>query len=414
MRSVAEQLAVIKRGSEQIIQEAELVKKLERSYKTGIPLRVKAGFDPTAPDLHLGHTVIFNKMKQFQDLGHEVYFLIGDFTSLIGDPTGRSETRKSLTEAEVIENAKTYTDQVFKILDREKTTVVFNSDWMRKMSPMEMIRLTAKYPVARMLERDDFKKRYQNGNSISIHEFIYPLIQAYDSVELKADIELGATEQLFNLLLGRTLQKDAGQEPQIALTMPILEGTDAKSIDGVLIGKKMSKSLNNYIGISEDPNEMFGKILSVTDELMWRFYELLSQRSSEEIVDLQETCNSGRLNPKIAKVSLAKELVTRYHSEAAAEAADLYFQKLFSKKEIPEDLEEKEVMIEGATIWLPKLLSVIGFASSNGEAGRLIKQSAVSIDGEKITDRNHEVPVGFSGVLKAGKRRICRIVIKSA
>jgi tyrosyl-tRNA synthetase len=406
MISAKEQLEIIKRGVADIIQESELLKKLEKSVETGIPLKIKAGFDPTAPDLHLGHTVIFNKMRQFQDLGHDIYFLIGDFTALIGDPTGRSATRKPLTIEEMKVNTETYTKQAFKILDKDKTKIVFNSEWMNKMTSYDMITLTSKYPVARMLERDDFKKRYKSGQSIAIHEFIYPLVQAYDSVMIKADVELGGTDQLFNLLLGRTLQKDAKLPQQIALLMPILEGLDAKNIDGVLTGKKMSKSLNNYIGITDKPNDIFGKILSITDELMWKYYELLSEKSNKEI----DLLKAG--HPKIAKVTLAKELVTRFHSVEDANSAEKWFEDMFKKKEIPDDLETKEVTLSDDKILFAKLISEIGFSKSNGEARRLIKQNAVSIDGKKIKDQNHEIEKGREFILKVGKRRVCKLITK--
>ena len=406
MISAKEQLEIIKRGVADIIQEEELLKKLEKSVETGVPLKIKAGFDPTAPDLHLGHTVIFNKMRQFQELGHDIYFLIGDFTALIGDPTGRSATRKPLTVEEMKVNTETYTKQAFKILDKDKTKIVFNSEWMNKMTSYDMIKLTSKYPVARMLERDDFKKRYKSGQSIAIHEFIYPLVQAYDSVMIKADVELGGTDQLFNLLLGRTLQKDAKLPQQIAMLMPILEGLDAKNIDGVLTGKKMSKSLNNYIGITENPNDIFGKILSVTDELMWRYYELLSEKSNKEIEELK----AG--HPKLAKVTLAKELVTRFHTAKDADNAEKWFEDMFKKKDIPDDLEEKEVILEDQKLLLAKLMVNVGFAKSNGEAKRLIKQNAVSIDGNKVKDQYLEIDKDQQFILKAGKRRIAKIITK--
>ena len=404
MLSAKEQLEIIKRGVSNIIQEEELLKKLEKSIDSGIPLKIKAGFDPTAPDLHLGHTVIFNKMKQFQDLGHEIYFLIGDFTALIGDPTGRSATRKPLTIEEMKVNTETYTNQAFKILDREKTKIVFNSEWMNKMTSYDMITLTSKYPVARMLERDDFKKRYKSGQSIAIHEFIYPLVQAYDSVMIKADVELGGTDQLFNLLLGRTLQKDAKLPQQIALLMPILEGLDAKNVDGVLTGKKMSKSLNNYIGITENPNDIFGKILSITDELMWKYYELLSEKSNKEIEDIKNG------HPKLAKVTLAKELVTRFHNDKAADEAEKWFENMFKKKDIPDDIVTETITLDDEKLLFAKLIVSVGFAKSNGEARRLIKQNAVSINGEKVKDQNFEVTKDQEFVLKVGKRRICNIV----
>lgn len=411
MLTATEQFNILTRGIVDLHQKDELLKKLENSVKTNKPLKVKAGFDPTAPDLHIGHTVIFHKMRQFQDLGHEIYFLIGDFTSLIGDPTGKSETRKPLTPEKVKENTKTYTEQVFKILDKEKTKVVFNNDWMGKLSSFDFVKLASKYSVARMLERDDFKKRFKEGSSISIHEFLYPLIQAYDSVVLDADVELGGTDQLFNLLLGRTLQKDFNQEQQIVMTLPILEGIDAKMENGVLTGKKMSKSLNNYIGIAEPPKEIFGKILSITDELMWRYYNLLSFKPIEEINEMKLLCSNGQMNPKNAKILLAKELITRFYNEDEANKAAEEFEALFKKKEIPVDLEEKVVTIEEDKIWLPKLITLVGFSASNGEATRLIKQGGVSVDDVKITESNYELNKGFTGILKVGKRQICKVLI---
>ncbi len=411
MLSATEQFKILTRGIVDLHQKDELLKKLENSVKTNKPLKIKAGFDPTAPDLHIGHTVIFHKMRQFQDLGHEIYFLIGDFTSLIGDPTGKSETRKPLTPEKVKENTKTYTEQVFKILDKEKTKVVFNNDWMGKLSSFDFVKLASKYSVARMLERDDFKKRFKEGSSISIHEFLYPLIQAYDSVVLDADVELGGTDQLFNLLLGRTLQKDFNQEQQIVMTLPILEGIDAKMENGVLTGKKMSKSLNNYIGIAEPPKEIFGKILSVIDELMWRYYDLLSFKPIEEINEMKALCSNGQMNPKNAKVLLAKELIARFYNEDEANKAADEFEALFKKKEIPVDLEEKIVTIEEDKIWLPKLITLVGFSASNGEATRLIKQGGVSVDDVKITESNYELNKGFTGILKVGKRQICKVLI---
>lgn len=411
MLSAKEQLEIIKRGVVDLYQEDELLKKLENSIETNTPLRVKAGFDPTSPDLHLGHTVIFNKMKQLQDLGHDIYFLIGDFTASIGDPTGRNETRPPLTQEQIEVNTKTYTEQAFKILDKSKTKIVFNGEWMNKLTSHEMIQLASKYPVARMLERDDFKKRFREGRSIAIHEFLYPLVQAYDSVMIEADIELGGTDQLFNLLLGRTLQKDFKKKRQIAITMPILEGLDAKNIDGVLTGKKMSKSLNNYVGITDEPNDMFGKLLSITDELMWKYYQLLSSKSTNEINDLKKQCDEG-LNPKLVKIAFAKEMVERFHSKKDADSAEIHFEQLFKKKDIPDELEVFEVEIEEDKIWLPKLMTQIGFSKSNGEANRLIKQNAVSIDSKKVTNNRSEFAKGSKFVLKVGKRRIGEIIIK--
>jgi len=332
MLSVQEQLKIINRGATEVIDEKELALQLEKSIKTGSPLRVKAGFDPTAPDLHLGHTVLLQKMKQFQNLGHEVIFLIGDFTAMIGDPTGKSETRKSLTPEEVKTNAKTYLDQVFKILDESKTTVAYNSEWMNKFSSVDMIGLAARYTVARMLERDDFQKRMANSLPVSIHELMYPLIQGYDSVALKADVELGGTDQKFNLLVGRDMQRSYGVAVQTVLTMPLLEGTD-----GV---QKMSKSLGNSIGVLDKPGDMFGKILSISDELMWRYYELLSDIPGEELDALKSQAKTGELNPKNVKVRLAKEIVARYHSEESAQSAAQEFDNVFKNKNVPDDIPE--------------------------------------------------------------------------
>ncbi|MEK7313485.1 MAG: tyrosine--tRNA ligase, partial [Deltaproteobacteria bacterium] len=346
--SPQKQLEVIKRNSSGLISEEEFLKKLARSCETGKPLRIKAGFDPTAPDLHLGHTVLIQKLKEFQDLGHHVLLLIGDFTGMIGDPTGRNETRKPLTREEVLRNADTYKEQVFKILDKTKTEVVFNSEWMDKVSSVELIGIAAKFTVARMLERDDFTKRYREGRPIAIHEFLYPLVQGYDSVVLKSDVELGGTDQLFNLLVGRTLQKESGQEPQVILTMPILEGTDGC--------QKMSKSLGNYIGITEAPKEIFGKVMSISDELMLRYYALLSGVSLERIEDIKK----GVVHPKEAKEALAFELVKRFHGIDEAEKAKEGFKNLFVKKETPDDVEEVIVKAEGEKMWLPKVLVEAG------------------------------------------------------
>ncbi|MBN2694077.1 tyrosine--tRNA ligase [bacterium] len=411
MISAQEQLRIIKKGTIDIFQEGELLQKLENSVKTGKPLKIKLGADPTAPDLHLGHTVVLHKMRQFQDLGHEVIFLIGDFTSLIGDPTGKSETRKPLTPEQVKKSAESYTEQIFKVLDPEKTRIVYNSSWMGQMSSYDMIKLASRYSVARMLERDDFKKRFREGSSIAIHEFLYPLVQAYDSVVLESDVELGGSDQLFNLLLGRTLQKEFGLPSQIAITMPILEGLDAKNIDGVLTGKKMSKSLGNYVGIAEEPSEIFGKILSITDELMWRYYDLLSFKSIDEIENLKKGALDGSINPKNAKVMLAKEIVERFHGSQAAEKAAEDFELLFKKREIPEDIEEINITIEEDSISISRVLVNLNFASTNSEATRLVKQGGVSINGEKITDFKYELDKGFSGILKSGKKNFCKVNI---
>ncbi|OEU47216.1 MAG: tyrosine--tRNA ligase [Desulfobulbaceae bacterium S5133MH15] len=401
MASIEEQLELIERGAVDCISREELVKKLKKSQKTGIPLKVKAGFDPTAPDLHLGHTVLLQKLKHFQDLGHDIYFLIGDFTGMIGDPTGKSDTRKALTVEQVAENAESYKAQVFKILDQEKTRVVFNSTWLGKLSSYDMIKLASELTVARMLERDDFKKRFDGGKPISIHEFLYPLIQGFDSVAMEADVELGGTDQLFNLLMGRDLQRSRGQEPQIVLTMPLLEG-----LDGV---NKMSKSLGNYIGITESADNVYGKVLSISDDLMFRYYELLSDLSRDEIGELKEKMESGTLHPKEIKKQLARELTARFHSSEAALAAEAGFEKVFTKGGVPDDIPE---MVSSATeeIWLPQLLVDSGLVKSTSDGRRMIKQNAVSIDGEKITDMNSVVQPEGEVLIKVGKRRFCKVI----
>lgn len=392
-------LAEIERGAEEILVKAELIEKLE----TGRPLRIKAGFDPTAPDLHLGHTVLINKLKQFQDLGHEILFLIGDFTGMIGDPTGKNVTRKPLTPEQVKENAKSYQEQVFKILDPEKTTVVFNSEWMNKLSSADMIRLASNHTVARMLERDDFQKRYSGGQAIAIHEFLYPLIQGYDSVVLDADVELGGTDQKFNLLMGRELQKAYGKPQQSILTMPILEG-----LDGI---QKMSKSLNNYIGINEPANDMFGKIMSISDELMWRYFELLSFRPLDEISEFKSQVDNGA-NPRDIKFKLAQELISRFHSEQAATDAQNDFINRFSKNAIPDDMSEVELADDGEGIVLANILKDAGLVSSTSEAHRMVKQGAVKIDGERVDDSRQILQSGFMAVIQIGKRKFARIKIQ--
>jgi tyrosyl-tRNA synthetase len=402
MQTVAEQIALIERGTVDFHSRDELAKKLERSLATNTPLHIKAGFDPTAPDLHLGHTVLLQKLRHFQQLGHTISFLIGDFTGLIGDPTGKSETRPPLTKDDVLRNAETYKEQVFKILDPEKTTVVFNSSWLEQLSPYDIIRLASQLTVARMLERDDFKKRFEQNQPISVHEFLYPLIQGYDSVALKADVEAGGTDQLFNLLMGRDLQRSWGQEPQVVLTTPLLEG-----LDGV---NKMSKSLGNYIGISEDSDSIFGKVMSISDELMFRYYELLSDLSLAEIADLKKNVETGALHPKAAKVQLAKELVTRYHDADKAEAAERNFEQVFARGELPEDIEEVELVANAESIWLPKLLQEAGLVKSSSEGRRMIEQQAVSIDGEKITDTKASISTQQPLLLQVGKRRFCRVL----
>lgn len=396
--STEEALLLISRGSDEILLADDLKQRLE----TGRPLRIKAGFDPTAPDLHLGHTVLINKLRQFQDLGHEVMFLIGDFTGMIGDPTGKNVTRKPLSEEDVRDNARTYQEQIFKILDPRKTQVVFNSQWMAKMSSSELIRLAASHTVARMLERDDFDKRYKSGKPIAIHEFLYPLIQGYDSVAMKADVELGGTDQKFNLLVGRELQKQYGQAPQVVLTMPILEG-----LDGV---QKMSKSLGNYIGINEPPNEMFGKLMSVSDELMWRYFELLSFRPMSDIEGLRRQVGEGR-NPRDVKFELAEELVARFHSQEAAEKAKTDFVARFQKGAVPEQMPEVELTDEGGGIAIATVLKDAGLTPSTSDAMRMIKQGAVRLDGEKIASKDLKLKAGEGGVMQVGKRRYARVGI---
>ncbi len=394
-------LEIIKRGIVDLIEEEELIKKLERYYQTGKPLKIKAGFDPTAPDLHLGHTVLLRKLKHFQDLGHEVYFLIGDFTAMIGDPTGRSETRPALTKEQVLENAKTYKEQVFKILDPEKTKVVFNSSWFSKMSAEDIIRLCAKYTVARILEREDFKKRFESGLPIAIHELIYPLFQAYDSVALEADVELGGTDQLFNLLIGRDIQREYGQEPQVIITLPLLEG-----LDGV---QKMSKSLGNYVGIMEPPKEMFGKLMSIPDFLMWKYYELLTDLPLEEIAKMKREVEEGILHPKEAKKRLARLIVSQYHSEEEALKAEEEFERVFSKRELPTEVETFE--IEEGRAYLPKLLRDLGIIKSSSEVKRLISQRAIDINKETITAEEFEFTKG-EYILRIGKKRFVKFVVK--
>jgi tyrosyl-tRNA synthetase len=383
------------------ISREELKAKLENSVKTGKPLKIKAGFDPTAPDLHVGHTVLLQKMKHFQDLGHEVYFLIGDFTGFIGDPTGKSETRKPLTREDIAKNAETYKEQVFKILDPVKTRIAFNSEWLGKINSFDMIRLASELTVARMLERDDFKKRFEDNRPISIHEFLYPLIQGFDSVAMEADVELGGTDQLFNLLVGRDLQRSRGQEPQIVLTMPLLEG-----LDGI---NKMSKSLGNYIGITEPANDIYGKTMSVSDELMFRYYELVSDLSNAEIEALKQGLEEGSLHPKEIKQKLARELTARFHGQEDALKAEQNFENVFAKHDLPDDMPEFTLSSD-EPVWLPKLMVDSGLVSSTSDGRRMIKQNAVSIDGEKIGDTDFNVEPAGDLILKVGKRRFCKIV----
>ncbi|MDN3517020.1 tyrosine--tRNA ligase [Aquisalimonas lutea] len=387
----------LSRGTEEILVASELRERLS----AGRPLRIKAGFDPTAPDLHLGHTVLINKLRQFQDLGHHVYFLIGDFTGMIGDPSGKSATRKPLTPEEVSANARTYEEQVFRILDPERTEVVFNSRWMNRFSATDMIQLAARHTVARMLERDDFHNRYHAGQAIAIHEFLYPLIQGYDSVELKADVELGGTDQKFNLLVGRQLQQSYGQPAQVVMTLPILEG-----LDGV---QKMSKSLDNYVGIREPADDMFGKLMSISDELMWRYFELLSLRPGAEVDRLREEAAGGR-NPRDIKFLLAEELVTRFHDEAAARQARERFVARFQHGALPEDMPEVTVQAQGDSVPLPAMLRLAGLVDSTSDGQRMVRQGAVRIDGERADDPGTRVGTGVYTV-QVGKRRFARVIV---
>jgi tyrosyl-tRNA synthetase len=394
-----DQIAELERGAEEVLLKADLARKAAR----GQPLKVKAGFDPTAPDLHLGHTVLLNKMRQFQQLGHEVIFLIGDFTGLIGDPSGRNQTRPALTPEEVQANARTYERQVFKILDPERTRVDFNSRWLSPMHAADFVRLAAHYTVARMLERDDFAKRYKGGQPIAVHEFLYPLAQGYDSVALKADVELGGTDQKFNLLVGRHLQAAYGQEPQVVLTMPLLEG-----LDGV---NKMSKSLGNYIGIDEPPGDMFGKVMKISDDLMWRYFELLSFRPLAEIAGLKQAAGEGR-NPRDIKLELAKEITGRFHGAPEAERAERDFLARVSERAVPADLPPTAVAVAAAGIKLPGLLKAAGLAASTSEATRKIEEGAVRIDGEKVSDRALVLHAGADHVLQVGSRRFARVKLE--
>ncbi len=403
MLSVEKQMEIIKRGTVEILPEDELVEKLKRSISTGKPLTIKLGLDPTAPDIHLGHTVVLHKIRQFQELGHQAVILLGDFTARIGDPTGRSETRKPLTEEQVLENARTYERQMFKILDPQKTKLVFNSHWLARLTFSQVIELASKYTVARMLERDDFAKRYGENLPIGIHEFFYPLMQGYDSVELKPDIELGGTDQKFNLLMGRTLQKEYGQEPQIAIMMPIIEG-----LDGV---QKMSKSLGNYIGIDESPREMYGKTMSLPDELMIRYFELVTAVSLEEIQAIQNGLQNGELHPRDVKMRLAREIVSFYHDSNVAYTAEEEFKKIFQQHDLPDEIPVYAWLEEGL-VWLPKLLHEAGLVASTSEGRRLIQQGAVKLDGEKVEDANIEIRPQEGMVIKVGKRKFIKISLE--
>jgi tyrosyl-tRNA synthetase len=398
MSTIKEQIAELSRGTDEVLPEDGLEAKL----KQGRPLIIKAGFDPTAPDLHIGHTVLINKMRQFQQLGHDVVFLIGDFTGMIGDPSGKNATRPPLSTDQIKANAETYEAQIFKILDEDKTRVEFNSTWMGDMDAAGLIKLAARHTVARMLERDDFNKRYKSGQSISIHEFLYPLVQGYDSVALKADVELGGTDQKFNLLVGRQLQQDYGQEPQIVMTTPLLEG-----LDGV---QKMSKSLDNYIGITEAPGEMFGKIMSISDDLMWRYFEVLSFRSLDDIAGLKTAVADG-MNPRDAKFELGAEIVARFHDDAAAEAAKQEFISRFQQGAMPDEIPEKSLDSQGGQLGLAHLLKGADLVSSTSEAFRMIKQGAVKIDGERVEDRSLQIKAGSTHIYQVGKRKFARVTL---
>ncbi|EOS57978.1 MULTISPECIES: tyrosine--tRNA ligase [Paenibacillus] len=403
---VERQLQVISRGVVEIVPEDELKQKVIKSVVTGKPLKVKLGLDPSAPDIHIGHTVVMQKLRQFQELGHQVQLIIGDFTGRIGDPTGKSETRKQLSEEDVQRNAETYRKQIFKILDPEKTQVNFNSEWLAPMTFADVVKLSAKVTVARMLERDDFTKRYTSGQPISIHEFFYPLMQGMDSVALESDIELGGTDQKFNLLMGRTLQKEYGKDTQVAIMTPIIEG-----LDGV---QKMSKSLGNYIGIDEAPNEIYGKAMSVPDELMTKYFELVTDLSLEELAELTEGLKSGAVHPRDAKMKLAHTLVRMYHGQEAADAAQEHFVTVFQQRALPEDIEEKEIPaaeLDNGKIRLIKLLTLIGFAASNGEARRSIQQGAVKLNEAKISDPNAEVELTGGEIIQVGKRKFAKLQI---
>lgn len=407
MGSIDEQIKIIAKGADEIINLDELREKLERAQKKGAPLTVKLGLDPTAPDIHLGHTVVLRKIKQFQDLGHNAVIIIGDFTGMIGDPTGKSKTRKQLTREEVVENAGTYERQIFKILDKEKTEVRFNSEWLSKLDLGDVIRLASKYTVARMLERDDFRKRFNEHESIGIHEFFYPLMQGYDSVEIKADVELGGTDQRFNILMGRSLQKDYGQESQIAMFMPILEG-----IDGI---EKMSKSLGNYIGINEEPNDIYGKVMSIPDNLIIRYFELVTDIHPDDLENMKALLNEGDVNPRDIKMKLAREITALYHGHEAAALAEEHFRMVFQRREMPQNIAEYEITrntADNGGVDVVRLLVQIGFSPSNSEARRLISQGAVKINGNKI-DTSNNIDICDGDVIQAGRLKFIRIRIKN-
>ncbi|MBI5526155.1 MAG: tyrosine--tRNA ligase [Deltaproteobacteria bacterium] len=405
------QVEVLRRGAVDLISEAELKKKLERAAETGKPLVVKAGFDPTAPDLHLGHTIVMNKMKQFQDFGHDVVFVVGDFTALIGDPTGKNATRPPLTSEQIKSGAETYAEQAFKILDRDRARIEFNSSWLRPLGAEGIIRLAAKHTVARMLEREDFKTRFKGEMPISVHEFLYPLLQAYDSVALNCDVELGGGDQLFNLVIGRSIQKEFGQEPQVVLTTPLLEGTDAKMVDAKLAGNKMSKSLGNYVGITEPPGEIFGKLMSITDDLMWRYYELLSEIPLSEIGAMKTGCAAGTSNPRDAKARLGAEIVTRFHGADAGRTAREEFDRVFKKKEMPAEIREFSVnATDPKDLWLPRVMTAAALTASNSEAIRAINDGGVKVDGQIVKDKNTTLTPG-EHLIQKGKIHFVKVII---
>ena len=402
------QLAELERGVVDLHVREELLARL----RLGRPLKIKAGFDPTRPDLHLGHTVLMNKMRQFQQLGHEVIFVVGDFTAQIGDPTGRSATRPIPTREEIEAGAQSYAEQAFKILDPDHTRVVYNSEWLSEMRFDDVVRLAGRYTLARMMERDDFKKRWTEHASISIHELLYPLAQAWDSVHLECDVELGGTDQLFNLMVGRDVMREVGLAPQIVMTTPILEGTGARLEGGRIVGDKMSKSLDNYVGVSEAPLEIFGKLMSISDDLMWRYYELLSARDVGELAALEASCASGQTNPRDAKLALGREIVARYHDAAAADEAETAFLDQFSDRGVPDDIAEQVLDAQEGALWLPKALALAGLAKSNGDGRRRIQQGAVSVDGERVLDVDHHLAAGGPYLVKAGKRAWARLTIR--
>jgi tyrosyl-tRNA synthetase len=402
--TIDEQISTIQRGAVDLLTVAELRSKLERAAMVGQPLHVKLGLDPTAPDIHLGHTVVLHKLRQFQELGHQVILVIGDFTGMIGDPTGKSETRKPLTRNDILSNAQTYAEQIYKVLDPARATVRFNSEWLGKLAPEAIITLAAKHTVARMLERDDFQRRFQDGRAIGVHEFLYPLFQAYDSVALEADVEIGGTDQKFNLLVGRDIQREYGQEPQIVLTMPLLEG-----LDGV---QKMSKSLGNYIGITETPREIYGKLMSLSDQLMLRYYELLSDIGNAALEQEKQHMDGGAANPRDVKKALAREMVTRFYDSTVAEEAEREFERMFQARGVPDEIDEPRVYLSGqgnGPVWIVTLLVQAGLAPSNSEARRLIQQGAVRVDGERVGDLNTQLTICESHLLQVGRRRFARI-----